>query len=76
MLIYIINQNINLCSFFRHDMNSMVTEKNSSIAFLTDNTNQIDESQYNFSLIHATTTTTIKLNQLEYDDNVDIDEDI
>lgn len=49
----------------------MVTEKNSSIAYLTDNTNQTDEMQYNFSLIPATT---IKLNQLEYDDDVDIED--
>ncbi|CAF1456164.1 unnamed protein product [Rotaria magnacalcarata] len=52
-----------------NDMNSMVTGKNSSIALLTDNT-QTDETSYNFSLTHATT---IKLNELEYDDNVDID---
>ncbi len=53
-------------------MNSMVTEKNSSIAYLTDNHNtQTEENLFNFSLIHATT---IKLNQLEYDDNVDIDD--
>jgi len=54
-------------------MNSMVTQKNSSIAYLTDNNNntQTDEI-FNFSLIHASTT--IKLNQLEYDDNVDIDD--
>ncbi len=71
-----ININIFLlfCFLFRHDMNSMVTQKNSSIAYLTDNNNnntQTDEI-FNFSLIHASTT--IKLNQLEYDDNVDIDD--
>lgn len=47
----------------------MFTEKNSSIALLTDN-NQTDDISYNFSLAQATT---IKLNELEYDDNVDID---
>ncbi len=53
-------------------MNSMVTEKNSSIAYLTDNANsQTEENLFNFSITHATT---IKLNQLEYDDDVDIDE--
>jgi hypothetical protein len=55
-------------------MNSMVTAKNSSIAYLTDNPHphsQTDETLFNFSLIHATT---MKLNQLEYDDNVDIDD--
>lgn len=52
----------------------MVTEKNSSIAYLTDNNNNTstDETLFNFSLLHAATT--IKLNQLEYDDNVDIDD--
>lgn len=63
--------------YFRHDINSMVTEKNSTIAYLTDNNNsnnQTDETTlFNFSLLHATTT--VKLNQLEYDDNVDIDDD-
>jgi hypothetical protein len=51
----------------------MITEKNRSIAYLTDNNNtiQTDETLFNFSLIHATT---IQLNQLEYDDNVDIDD--
>jgi hypothetical protein len=50
----------------------MVTEKTNSIAYLTDNNNpQTDETLFNFSLIHATT---IQLNQLEYDDNVDIDD--
>jgi len=53
-----------------YDINSMVTEKTNSIAYLTDNP-QSDESLFNFSLIHATT---IKLNQYEYDDNVDIDD--
>ncbi|CAF4324596.1 unnamed protein product, partial [Rotaria sp. Silwood2] len=54
-----------------NDINSMVTGKNSSIALLTDNNNiQTDETSFNFSVIHATT---IKLNELEYDDNIDID---
>ncbi|CAF4573462.1 unnamed protein product [Rotaria sp. Silwood1] len=54
-----------------NDNNSMVTEKNSSIALLSDNNNiQTDETSFNFSVIHATT---IKLNELEYDDNIDID---
>ncbi|CAF3210738.1 unnamed protein product [Rotaria socialis] len=60
-----INRHAKKCN----DINSMVTGKNSSIALLTDNT-QTDETSYNFSLTHATT---IKLNELEYDDNVDID---
>lgn len=63
--------------YFRHDINSMVTEKNSTIAYLTDNNNsnnQTDDTTlFNFSLLHATTT--VKSNQLEYDDNVDIDDD-
>ncbi|CAF3670841.1 unnamed protein product, partial [Rotaria sordida] len=54
-----------------NDINSMVTEKNSSIALLNDNNNnQTDETSFNFSIINATT---IKLNELEYDDNIDID---
>ncbi|CAF0870708.1 unnamed protein product [Rotaria sordida] len=55
----------------KNDINSMVTEKNSSIALLNDNNNnQTDETSFNFSIINATT---IKLNELEYDDNIDID---
>ena len=50
----------------------MVTEKNNSIACLTDNQlAQNDENLFNFSLLH---TTTMKSNQLEYDDNVHIDD--
>ncbi len=49
-------------------MNSLVTEKNSSIAYLTDkNSTPTDEAVFDFSVTHATT---IKLNQLEYDDDV------
>jgi hypothetical protein len=55
---------------FRHDINSMVTEKSSSIALVADNNSQRDETLFNFSLIHATT---IKFDKLEYDDNIDID---
>jgi hypothetical protein len=52
-------------------MNSMVSDKNSSIALLADNTTiQTDETLFNFSLFH---TTTIKSNKLEYDDTIDID---
>ncbi|UJR30726.1 hypothetical protein I4U23_018246 [Adineta vaga] len=55
----------------RYDMNSMVTEKNNSIGFLTDNTRtDTDERLFDFSLNHATT---IKLNKFEYDDSIDID---
>ncbi len=73
MLTVIKDNDIHSSRFFysRHDINSMVTEKNSSIALVTDNTNsQNDETLFNFSLTHATT---IKLNKLEYDDNIDID---
>ncbi|CAF3507401.1 unnamed protein product [Adineta steineri] len=56
-----------------HDINSMVTQKNSSIAILTDDTiNETSDTLFNFSLINATTT--IKLNKLEYDDTIDIDD--
>ena len=54
-------------------MNSMVTQKNNSIACLTDNQLvQNEENVFNFSLLH---TTTSKSNQLEYDDHVNIDDD-
>lgn len=54
-------------------MNSMVTQKNNAMACLTDN--QLvhnEENVFNFSLLH---TTTNKSNQLEYDDDVNIDDD-
>lgn len=51
----------------------MVTDKNKSIACLTDNQRvQDEENVFNFSLLHATTIS--KSNQLEYDDQVNIDE--
>ncbi|CAF1608580.1 unnamed protein product [Adineta ricciae] len=62
---------INRSSKKRFDMSSMVTEKNSSIALLTDQSKaETDETAFNFSINHATT---VKLNKLEYDDSVDID---
>ena len=58
-------------SLFRNDVNLVITEKNNSIAFLTDNNHtQIDGTSFNFALIHAKTT---RLNEFEYDDNIDID---
>ena len=50
----------------------MVTEKNSSIGLFADNNNnmQTDETSFNFALSHAAK---MKLNELEYDDNIDID---
>jgi hypothetical protein len=52
-------------------MNSMVTDKNSSVALLTDaSRTDADDGSFNFSLHQATT---IKVNKFEYDDAIDID---
>jgi len=58
----------------RHDVNSMLTMKNNTMALLTDDRDDqsSNEPSFNFSLIQATTKTN-RWNQFEYDDQIDIE---